>query len=184
LLLSGQDKVISYDPLTGDKLWECAAPSTVAANTMCWNDDLVFTSGGYPQRNVFAIKADGSGQIVWRKPWKCYVPSMLVDGDRLIIPQDDGVLHVVEAATGKELWTKRVGGDLTSSPVLAGGKLYVTTEAGKTVVFGSTAKSTELATNDNGDRCYATPTICGGQIFLRTLSKLLCIGEPVAAGGP
>ncbi len=183
LLLSGQDKVISYDPLTGDKLWECAGPSTVAANTMCSRGDLVFASGGYPQRNVFAIKADGSGEIVWRKPWKCYVPSMLVDGERLVIPQDDGVLHVVEAATGKELWTKRVGGDLTSSPVLAGGKLYVTTEAGKTVVFGSTAKSAEVATNDNGDRCYATPTICGGQIFLRTHSKLLCIGEPVAAGG-
>lgn len=183
LLLSGQDKVISYDPLTGDKLWECSGPSTVAANTMCARGDLVFASGGYPQRNVFAIKADGSGQIVWRKPWKCYVPSMLVDGDRLVIPQDDGVLHVVEATTGKELWTKRVGGDLTSSPVLAGGKLYVTIEAGKTVIFGSTSKSTEVATNDNGERCYATPTICGGQIFLRTHSKLLCIGEPVAAGG-
>jgi hypothetical protein len=101
---------------------------------------------------------------------------MLVDRERLIVPQDDGVLHVVEAATGNELWTKRVGGDLTSSPVVAGGKLYVTTEAGKTIVFGSTDKATEVSTNDNGDRCYATPTMCGGRIYLRTHSKLLCIG--------
>jgi outer membrane protein assembly factor BamB len=142
----------------------------------------VFASGGYPQQNAWAIKADGSGTIVWRKNWKCYVPSMLVDGERLFVPQDNGVLHCVETATGKELWSKRLGGDVTSSPVLAGGNLYVTTESGKTFVFRSSNKLEEISQSDIGDRCYATPTVSGGRIYLRTYSKLFCIGDDQAHG--
>ena len=125
------------------------------------------------------MKADGSGTVVWQKKWKCYVPSMLVDDERLIVPQDDGIVHCVEAATGNELWSKRLG-DITASPVLAGDQLYVTTEAGKTFVLRSGPTYEQLAENDNGDRCYATPTICGGQIFLRSYSQLLCIGPASA----
>jgi len=183
LLLPGQGKVVSYNPSSGDKLWECEGPATFCANTMCASGDLVFASGGYPQQNTWAIKADGSGTIIWRKNWKCYVPSMLIDGERLFVPHDNGVLHCVEAATGKELWSKRLGGDLTSSPVLAGGNLYVTTETGKTFVLKSSNKLQEISQNDIGDRCYATPTICDGRIYIRTYSKLFCIDEGRSVAG-
>jgi outer membrane protein assembly factor BamB len=177
LLLHGQDKVVSYDPASGDKLWESDGPATVCANTMAWSEDLVFASGGYPQQNTWAIKADGSGQIVWRKNWKCYVPSILVAGELLFVPQDNGVLHCVDAATGKEHWSKRLGGDLTSSPVLADGKLYVTSEDGKTFMFLASKNFQDISAGDLGDRCYSTPTIAGGRIYIRTYSKLFCIGD-------
>jgi outer membrane protein assembly factor BamB len=180
LLLHGQDKLISYDPMAGDKLWECAGPATVCANTICTNGELIFVSGGFPQRNVWAVKGDGSGLIVWRQTWKCYVPSMLVDGDRLFVPQDDGLLNCVRASTGKELWRTRLGGDVTSSPVLADGNLYVTTESGKTSVFRSSDKLEEISASEIGDRCYATPTIAGGRIYIRSYSKLFCIADGVA----
>jgi outer membrane protein assembly factor BamB len=176
LLLHGQGKVVSYNPDSGDQLWDAEGPATYCANTMCASGNLVFASGGYPERNVLAIKADGSGQVVWRKSIKCYVPSMLVDDDRLIVPQDDGVLHCLEAATGKEIWTKRVGGDLTSSPVLANGHLFVSTESGKTAIFQSSRRGTKVRENENGEACYATPTFCGGEIFVRTRTKLICVG--------
>lgn len=182
LLLHGQDKVISYDPATGDVLWECEGPATVCANTMCWSGDLVFASGGFPQANVFAIRADGSGKIEWRKKWRCYVPSMLVDGELLYVPQDNGVLLCVEAQTGNEHWSKRLDGDVTSSPVLAAGNLYVTTEAGKTFVFRSSKKLLEVSTSELGERCYATPTIVGARIYIRSYSKLFCIAGSAKAG--
>jgi outer membrane protein assembly factor BamB len=182
LLMHGQDKVISYDPATGDQLWECEGPATVCANTMCWSGDLVFASGGYPQQNVFAIRADRSGTIVWRKKWKCYVPSMLIDGELLYVPQDQGVLLCVDAKTGKEHWSKRLSGDVTSSPVLAGGNLYVTTETGKTSVFRSSKNLVEISESDLGERCYTTPTIVGERIYIRGYSKLFCIaGQPKAS---
>ncbi|MDX1945940.1 MAG: PQQ-binding-like beta-propeller repeat protein [Pirellulaceae bacterium] len=175
LLLAGQEKVVSYDPLTGKKHWEAEGPATVCANQLAWNDELIFVSGGYPQRATWAMKADGSGEVVWKKNWKCYVPSMVVAEGRLIVPQDDGIVHCVEAASGKELWFKRLG-EMSASPVLVDGKLLVTTESGKTHVlaFGDTFE--QLAENENGDRCYATPTVCGGRIYLRNFSQLLCLG--------
>lgn len=177
LLLSGHKKVVSYNPANGEKLWESEGPATVCANTLAWSGDLVFASGGYPEQAVLAIKADGSGEVVWRKDWKCYVPSLLVDGDRLTVPQDNGVVRCVEAATGDELWSKRLGGDITASPVLAGGHIYIATEAGKVCVLKAGDKAELLAENDVGDRCYATPTIAGDRIYLRTFAKLLCIAE-------
>ncbi len=183
LLFHGQDKVISYNPATGDKFWECEGPATVCANTICWAGDLIFASGGFPQRNVWAIKADGSGAIVWRKSWQCYVPSMLVDGDRLFVPQDNGLLNCVRASTGQELWSTRLGGDVTSSPVIADGKLYVTTESGKTSVFRSTDKLEEISASEIGDRCYSTLTIAGGRIFLRSYSKIFCIADAAPRAG-
>lgn len=180
LLLHGQDKVVSYDPATGDKRWECDGPATVCANTMCWSGDLAFAAGGFPQQNTWAIKADGSGEIVWRKNWKCYVPSMLVDGDLLYVSQDNGVLRCVDVATGTEHWNKRLGGDLTSSPVLADGKLYVVTESGKTSILCSSKNLQGIFEGDLGDRCYSTPTIAGGRCYIRTYSKLFCIGESSA----
>ena len=58
LLLSGQSKMTSYDPATGDELWQSAGPASVTANTVVWNDDLIFAqrrlsrtnNHGYPGR--------------------------------------------------------------------------------------------------------------------------------------
>lgn len=140
----------------------------------CWRP-------GYPQQNTWAIKADGSGQIVWRKNWKCYVPSMLVAGELLYVPQYNGVLHCIDAATGQEHWSTRLGGDLTSSPVVADGKLYATTESGKTFVFRSSKNLQQIFAGDLGERCYATPSIAGGRIYIRTYSKLFCFGDDGSA---
>jgi outer membrane protein assembly factor BamB len=150
---------------------------------MVWSGDLVFASGGYPERSVMAIKADGSGEVVWEKRIKCYVPSMLIDGERLLVPEDDGILHCLEAATGKELWKQRLGGSVTSSPVLADGNLFVTNEEGTTFVLKSGAKFDSVGENSVGDRCYATPTICGGRVYLRTYGKFFCIGDEAAPAG-
>ena len=180
LLLSGHKKVVSYNPDNGEKLWESEGPATVCANTLAWSGDLVFASGGYPEQAVMAIKGDGSDEVVWQKDWKCYVPSLLVDGERLIVSQDNGVVRCVKAATGDELWSKRLGGDITASPVLSGEHIYIATEAGKVCVLKAGDKADLVAENDVGDRCYATPTIVGGRIYLRTFSRLLCIGQSLS----
>lgn len=35
-----------------------------------------------------------------------------------------------------------------------------------------------VARNELGEKCYASPAISGGQIFLRSHSNLFCIGQP------
>ena len=176
LLLSGQNEVASYDPETGKEIWTSEGPASTTANTMVWSGDLVFASGGYPQRNVMAIRADGSGEVVWQKKYKGYVPSLLVDDGRLLVVQDDGVARCFAAETGEELWKQRLGGSgFSASPVLVGDHIFVPNEAGTMFVFewGDTFKS--VSENQLASGGFASPVVCGGQLFIRTADKLFCI---------
>jgi hypothetical protein len=177
LLLSGQDSIVSYNPDNGQVLWTSDGPASTTANTMVWNEQLVFASGGYPQNNVMAIRADGSAEVVWQKRIKDYVPSLLLVEDRLYVIQDDGILRCLKADSGDQLWTKRLGGNFSASPVLAGGNIYVPNEQGTTFVFSSRPEFELIAENDLADGGFASPVIVGGKIFLRTNHRLYCIGQ-------
>jgi outer membrane protein assembly factor BamB len=123
---------------------------------------------------------------VWEANERIYVPSMLVHEGRLYGVLDSGVAVCWESATGKELWKARLGGNFSGSPVLADGKIYVGSESGTLSVFKASPAGLEvLAENVLGGEIYSTPSICGGEIFLRVASyqgekrteTLYCFGE-------
>ncbi|MBC8357261.1 MAG: PQQ-binding-like beta-propeller repeat protein [Planctomycetes bacterium] len=180
LLLSGQDQVTSYDPSSGEVLWTTDGPASTTANTMAWNNELVFATGGYPQNGIVAIRAD-SGEVAWKTDDRGYVPSPLAIEDRLLVIQDRGVAICLDAKTGKHLWKQRLGGNFSASPMLVGEHVYATDEAGKTIVFKVTPKFEKLAENNLDDGGFASPVICGGQLFLRTSKQLYCIAEKAEA---
>jgi outer membrane protein assembly factor BamB len=180
LIISGQSKVNSYDPATGEEIWASPGPAEVTANTVAWNDELVFAGGGYPETAVMAIDAAGGSKVVWQKDFKAYVPSPLAIGDRLFVVQDNGVARCLNAKTGEEIWTKRLGGDFTASPVVVNDAIFVPDEDGLMHVFKATDRFEEIARNNLGDGGFASPVICGGRLYLRTLHHLYCIGEKPA----
>lgn len=177
LLMSGHNKVNSYDPATGKSLWVSSGPARTTANTLVWNNDLVFASGGYPEQKIMAIKADGSGEVAWSVGKKVYVPSMLVSGNRLFAIQDSGVAHCYEAGSGKKIWTKRLGGSFSGSPLLLADRIFVASEKGIMTVFRVADEYERVARFSVGDGCFATPVICGKRMFVRTGKALICYGE-------
>ena len=50
-------------------------------------------------------------------------------------------------------------------------------EDGKMIVFKVMPKFEKIAENDLGDGGFASPVICGGQLFLRTSRSLYCIAN-------
>jgi outer membrane protein assembly factor BamB len=187
LLLPGCDLVSSRDPLTGQKLWEIAGATTECVTSMVTDGTLVFTSGGYPRQHLAAVRADGSGKVVWEHKLRIYVPSMIVhDGYLYAIVDGAGIGMCWNCTTGKEMWKARLGGTFSASLVLANGHLYAINETGKAFVYKANPKAYELvAENRLGDECLATPAICGSQIFLRVAETrdakrqewLYCVGE-------
>jgi len=184
LLLTGCNLVTSLDPLTGEELWEIKGSTTECVTTTVTHGDLMFTSGGYPDDHISAVKTDGSGKIVWANRERVYVPSMLVHNGYLYGILDRGVAACWNCKTGKEMWKVRLGGTVTASPVMAGGLIYSTSETGETVVLQATPGSCKiLHRNQLGDEVYATMAIAGGRIFQRIAEKngnrqeyLVCIG--------
>ena len=183
LLTSGQDVVVSYDPASGNELWRCAGPSETTANTMAFAGDIVIASGGYPEQNVLAIRANGSGNVsqthvVWNANFKMYVPSPLVIEDRLLATGDNGVAVCYSLADGEVLWKERVGAGFSASPVLIDDLVFAPDEKGVTHVFRATAKQREkIAENDLNDGGMASPVIVDGRVYLRTTRFLYCIGH-------
>jgi outer membrane protein assembly factor BamB len=168
LLLSGGESIDSYDPRTGKVLWSASTLAMATCGTLVWEGDLVFGSGGYPKSETACVRADGSGQVVWTNPQKCYEQSMLVVNGYVYAVTDAGVAHCWRASDGEVMWRERLGGDYSSSPVLVGEAIHVFNEQGQGFVFKATPERYEsLGGGKIADDVFPTPTIVGDHIYMR-----------------
>jgi outer membrane protein assembly factor BamB len=150
---------------------------------MVFGRDLAYSAVGYPEKNFLCIRADGDGDVtrthvVWSKRNNmAYVPTPLLADGILYMVEDRGRVVSFDALSGDVIWEARLEGGFSSSPVLAGGHIYAVNEAGATHIFKPGRKFELAAKNDLADGGFATPVICGGRIYLRTLHRLYCLGR-------
>jgi outer membrane protein assembly factor BamB len=103
---------------------------------------------------------------------------IVVDGHLYMPWAGANSIDCIDPKTGKTVWRERQKAAFWGSIVMAGGKAYVTDQAGKTVVFKPNPEKYEgIAINDLGEKSNSTPAISDGQIFIRTFKNLYCIGE-------
>ncbi len=172
LIMTGCDKVSSFDPLTGKTIWEIKGATTECVTSTVADGNLVYTSGGYPKNHMSAVRADGSGEVVWENSSRLYVPSLIIHDGYLYGVLDAGIASCWKADTGEEMWKHRLGGTFSSSPVLAGSSILVGNEAGRHFAFEATPSGYEqIAQSQLGDQVFATPTVVGGRVFHRVVGK-------------
>jgi len=107
------------------------------------------------------------------------VPSPVSDGTYIYLVTDNGIVWCLEQKTGKVVYgPERLANDLYSaSPVIADGKIYVTSEnQGITSVYRTGPKFELLAQNSFDDYTLSSVAISQGQLFIRTQSALWAIG--------
>ncbi len=186
LVFIGCDKVLSLNPLSGKTIWEIDGATTECVTSTVTNGELVYSTGGYPKNHVAAVRGDGSGEVVWENNVRVYVPSMIFHDDHLFAIADAGIAHCWDAATGDLRWRGRLDGEFTATPVLVDGHIFATNEKGRCFVFKADSKEFQLVAKSNlGDQTFATPTICGGRIYMRVVEgsgeerqeMLYCIGN-------
>ena len=186
LIFFGCKLITSYEPLTGEKIWEIAGSTEECVTSTVTDGNLIFTTGGYPRNHLSAVHADGSGKIAWENGSRVYVPSMLLKDGYLYATLDAGVAMCWKCDTGEEQWKERLGGTFSSSPVLVGDDIFATDESGRTVIFKASPKSfSKVAENQLAEEVFATPTICGDRIYMRAASTvdgqrreaLYCLGS-------
>ena len=94
---------------------------------------------------------------------------------------DAGLVTCILGATGDALWgpERTVEGTVSSSPLLADGKLYITNEEGITVVLAAGPEFKQLAVNElDGSFTLSSPVAVGDRIYLRTGDFLYCLANP------
>jgi outer membrane protein assembly factor BamB len=99
-------------------------------------------------------------------------PSVLLVGDLLFMTTDAGVASAVDAKTGAVVWTGRIGGTHSASPVYADGRVYFFSEDGKVIVVDAGRSFRILAENQIGDGFMASPAIDGKAFYLRSKTHL------------
>ncbi len=184
LVQCGDRCVTSFDPATGKVLWTVDGPSQEFAATPAYSEKagLVYVSSSWPDRVLFAIKPDGTGNvtqthIVWRdKLGAPYIPSLLVAGDYLLSINAGGTAFCYEAATGKVYWQEKLGRH-HASPVLLNGLAYYINDDGQINVVKPGPTFERVAQYELGEPCYASPAISDGQVFLRGFTNLYCLGQ-------
>jgi outer membrane protein assembly factor BamB len=109
------------------------------------------------------------------------------DGKLLYVVRDNGVIHALDVKTGAIVYgpQRLKTGAYSASPVIADGKIYITSEnEGLTTVFTAGPKFELLAENALDDYCLSSPAVSEGQIFLRTDKHLWAIGKRQSGTGP
>lgn len=172
LLVAGCDHISSFNPLSGEQLWEIAGSTTECVGSIVTDGELVFASGGYPDKLTLAVRGDGSGKVAWQNTVQTYVPSMLVYDGYLYTVTDAGVAICWQAATGNEVWKSRLGGTFNTSLVLIGDRILAANQEGDTFIFRASPNKFELlAQNHLGEDVYATPAVCGSRVYLRVAQR-------------
>jgi hypothetical protein len=112
------------------------------------------------------------------------VPTPVSDGTYVYVVGDNGTVFCLDVETGATVYgpERLPPGTYSASPVLADGKIYVTTEGeGLTSVFRAGPKFELLASNSLGDSCtpycLSTVAVSQGQLFMRLSENLWVIGD-------
>lgn len=186
LVISGADYVTGHALADGRELWRMGGfnPSnnpmnrTIASSLII--GDIVFTPSTRG-RPFIGFRAGGQGVItgkneVWTNNLGSDVPTPATDGTYIYVLNDNGVMHCIEAATGKVIYQgQRLElGTYSASPLLADGKIYCTNEEGNTTVVKAGPQFEVLAVNKLDNHTLASPVAVGNQMFLRTADYLYC----------
>ena len=186
ILSAAGDVVQGFEPATGKLLWTVKNSGEPAVPTPAIGEGMVFMATS-PSSPIIGVKTDGTGDVtethtVWQQSRNSpTISSFLYVKPCLYIASDNSTFAVLDAATGKPLWDKRLEGKPDSSSIYADGKIYVTTNIGITTVFKLNADPKQdaevIAVNEIGESVQATLAVAGKQLFLRTDKALWCIGK-------
>jgi outer membrane protein assembly factor BamB len=204
LLVQGGDCISGHDPATGGELWRLdynpkretlwrLIPSPVTIGDMI----VAATPRGGP---LMAVKGGGNGTLkpdalVWTYSERTTDSGTpLVYQGMIYVMQSDkndpwskgsksspGIfLLVIDPATGKEAGRCQIanGGAWRASPTGADGKIYVMSDDGEAVVVSAGPNGKILSRANHADRpACATIAVANRCLFIRTASKLTCIGQ-------
>ena len=184
LIICGARMIASYEPADGKQIWFAESPTEVTATTMAFGDNLVVGGGNVPVREYMCVSAGGKGDVtkthlLWRsKKNVSYVPAPMIHEELLYIINDSGIAACLDPKTEREFYKERLdNATFTASPFFADGKIFATSEGGKTFVLQAGKEFKILGSNELKEETLASPVLSRGHWFIRTKQHLYCIGK-------
>jgi len=177
VVIFGEEAVYGVDLASGSPLWsiDWRTGSNVNAADPVVFDGKVFVASAYNKGCAVFDVSQGRPRELWRNNlFETHFSSFVfLDGYLYGIDGDArrpgaGTLRCVQAATGKEAWSARLG---FGSLIAAGGRLGVLNSSGTIVAAEATPSAfRELARSSlPRDQYWTPPILAGGRLFVRNL---------------
>jgi outer membrane protein assembly factor BamB len=189
VIINGSTAVRSYDPATGDVLWQCSGLGVNVTPMVVVDQKSVYAmSGQRTSPAAMAIELGRSGNLTDTAAvlWKLnrgtpYAASpLLYDGLLYFVQHVTPILTCVDAATGKTHFAQQRLEGLTTvyaSPIGVNNCVYIAGLDGTTLVLEKSSELKVLASNKLDDAFAASPAVVGNELFLRGRSHLYCLAE-------
>jgi outer membrane protein assembly factor BamB len=105
-----------------------------------------------------------------------FYSSAAVTGGRVFVGGRDKLLHALDTATGKAIWTMTTRARIDSSPVVSGGRVYVGSNDGR-VYAADAAGGTKVWEFEVGAPITASPAIASGRLVIGAQDgRVYCFG--------
>lgn len=184
LVFAGTAKGLTgVNPKNGEINWQ--VNGLMSRTVMCpmIAGDLILASHGTGLKGdqLIAVRPDldsEMGDIIYESKNSIpLVPNGIYQDGLVFLISDSGVASCLQASTGKVLWRKRLGGNYYASLVCVNRQLYCISRSGIVTVLRATAEFKQLAEMDLNEKCFATPAIANGVMYVRTETQLLAITD-------
>lgn len=186
IITSATNKVRAYALESGEVVWECGGLGSNVIPAPVQFKDTVIVMSGHRDPNLLAIrlgrKGDltGSDAILYtNQRGNPYTGSPVLHEGKLYFVSDSGMVSCLDAATGKPHYLQQrlpKPYNFKSSPVAAGGNLYLAAEDGDVVVLKLGEQFEVLATNTMVDQFFvASPVVVDSTLYLRSSEALYSI---------
>lgn len=194
IIVVGADYVTANDIVMGKEIWRyeyarqkstrgrnITSPVTVEGLVMCvpprGADGLIAINSG----GVGLISDD---HIAWRfngpSP-DCSTPLYYKGNLYILADRKGGIITCLDAKTGRQKWQGKLGGSAPWWASITAGddKLYCISEAAEAVVLAAGNEGFKILNRvDMGDKpIQASIAIANGHLYIRTASKLFCVGN-------
>jgi outer membrane protein assembly factor BamB len=185
IISPGSGMVGAFDPRDGREIWRVNyGDGFSVVPRPVWANRRLYVCTGFMRANLLAIDPHGAAGDVTdtHVRWKYdrgvpTTPSVIVAGSEVYFVSDNGVATCLDASTGEVVWSERLGGNYSASPVLADGQLYFLSEDGEMHVVAAGREFQKLEKNKLGERALASPAVDDGALYIRTASHLWRIGD-------
>lgn len=179
--------ITSLDPRTGRMHWKSGSLPARTVGSPVFGEGVLVQACGGGGRGTYMLaiepydepdSLEPYGLLYEEKRKLPYVPTPIIRDGHIYLCNDGGVALCNDLRTGKNIWTERIGGNYSSSPICVDGMIYLVSEEGEVVVLSASPDYKLWGKLELNDPSHSTPAAANSRLYVRTFHRLTSIHQP------
>lgn len=143
------------------------------------------TQGDYTRANpnsgviwhYASFDLNGDGKLAYEESMHRSTGSVTIDGGLAVVADGSGIVHCLDAKTGRVHWTHDLLAAAWGTPLVADGKIYVGDEDGEIAIFRLAPAKEILAELEHPGPIYGTPAAVNRTLYVPTRGALVAVTQ-------